>query len=129
MKGPWDDERKGREYVPNFDHKRLGVNFEDRSKVGWSGKYEACWPKTIIPLEKRNRDHQIEKKNCTRVNGCNNQNNRNVYYDKIGDKCPANDKIADFGGTRWKSCTNCDPPNYHEHDSPKINLPPLNNEV
>ena len=127
MTGPWDDYRKGRE------HERCSWCYnEDRSKVGWSEKSEACWSKkrkdgSIIPLEERNRDHQIEKKNCVKVKGCNNQNDLSVYYDKIGDKCPANDKIADFGGMRWKRCTNCNPP--HEHDSPKINLPPLNNEV
>jgi hypothetical protein len=92
--GPWDESRKGREYVPDADHKKMGVDFEDRSKVGWSEKSEACWFKkrkdgSIIPLEKRNRDHQIEKKNCVKVNGCNNQYPKNVYYDP--DKCPDNE--------------------------------------
>ena len=128
MTGPWDDYRKGRE------HERCSWCYnEDRSKVGWSEKSEACWFKkrkdgSIIPLEERNRDHQIDKKNCTRVNGCNNQNDWSVYYD-TENKCPATDKIADFGGMRSKK----NPDNFKlgssYFDSPKINLPPLNNEV
>ena len=122
MTGPWDDYRKGRDYENKDDCSDVSVGDKgnkicDKAKVGWSGKAEACWSKkrkdgSIIPLEERNRDHQIEKKNCTRVNGCNNQNNRNVYYDKIGDKCPVNDKIAIF--------------DYSSSDSE--NLPPANGE-
>ena len=118
MTGPWDDYRKGREYV-NQHHKIFGTDrTEDRSKVGWSEKSEACWSKkrkdgSIAPIEERNRDHQIEKKNCTRVNGCNNQNNRNVYYDNT--TCPSTDKIADFNN-KWV-------------DSVSENLPPANGET
>ena len=119
MTGPWDDYRKGREYVKNDEHKKMpmGLYHEDRSKVGWSEKSEACWFKkrkdgSIIPLEKRNRDHQIEKKNCVKVNGCNNQNDQSSYYDLT--QCPVNGKIANFdyswsdsysGGEKKKSST------------------------
>ena len=138
MTGPWDDYRKGRDYENKDDCSDVSVGDKgnkicDKAKVGWSGKYEACWSKkrkdgSIIPLEERNRDHQIDKKNCTRVNGCNNQNDWSVYYD-TENKCPATDKIADFGGMRSKK----NPDNFKlgssYFDSPKINLPPLNNEV
>ena len=118
MTGPWDDYRKGRDYVNNRDHTIFSGHYQDRSKVGWSEKSEACWFKkrkdgSIIPLEKRNRDHQIEKKNCVKVNGCNNQNNRNVYYDNT--TCPSTDKIADFNN-KWV-------------DSVSENLPPANGET